>query len=239
MLGFIDRNLFATYHGAMTNQSFQRARSAEAKAQRHNDLIWAATCVLEENGVDGLTLQAIASRAGIVKSNIYRYFETREAILVELLLRDFVEIVKELEMQVSGEMTPADMANQLAEMFASRKRLCELMSLIAPTMEKNISIDCVRDFKRALLGEATRAGAALQKGLPWLNAEEALNVFFTIHVFVAGLWPITSPPPVLEALYKEPEFAPLKQDFSQALIGMITAHLLGLEALKKLSPQTF
>ncbi|SDR31411.1 TetR/AcrR family transcriptional regulator [Pseudovibrio sp. Tun.PSC04-5.I4] len=235
---FIDRNLFATYHEAMTNQSFQRARSAEAKAQRHNDLIWAATCVLDEDGVDGLTLQAIASRAGIVKSNIYRYFESREAILVELLLQDFVEVIKELEKQVSGVMTPTDMANLLAEMFASRKRLCELMSLIAPTMEKNISIECVRNFKRALLSEAARAGAALQKGLPWLNAEEALNVFFTIHVVVAGLWPITNPPPVLETLYKEPEFAAHRYDFSQALFGMIAAHLVGLEALKKLSPQT-
>ncbi|WP_208996180.1 TetR/AcrR family transcriptional regulator [Pseudovibrio ascidiaceicola] len=224
-----------TYHQTMTNQSFQRARSAEAKAQRHNDLIRAATCVLEQDGVDGLTLQAIASRAGIVKSNIYRYFETREAILVELLLRDFVKLIEDLEQEVPGEMAPADMAKLLAEMFASRQVLCELMSEIAPTMEKNISIDCVRDFKRALLVEAARATSALQKGLPWLEAEEAMSVFFSIHVFVAGLWPVTNPPPVLVTLYEEPEFAPLKYEFAPALFGMITAHLLGLEAMKKLS----
>lgn len=176
----------------MTNQSFQRARSAEAKAQRHNDLIRAATCVLEQDGVDGLTLQAIASRAGIVKSNIYRYFETREAILVELLLRDFVELIEDMETKVSGEMASADMAQLLSEMFASRQRLCELMSEIAPTMEKNISIDCIRNFKRALLAEASRATSVLQKGLPWLNAEEAMAVFFSIHVFVAGLWPVST-----------------------------------------------
>ncbi len=224
-----------TYHQTMTNQSFQRARSAEAKAQRHSDLIRAATCVLEQDGVDGLTLQAIASRAGIVKSNIYRYFETREALLVELLLRDFAKLVEELEQAVSGEMAPANMAKLLSEMFASRQQLCELMSEIAPTMEKNISIECVRNFKRALLGEAGRAAFVLQKGLPWLDAEEAMAVFFSIHVFVAGLWPVTNPPPILVKLYEEPEFAPFRYEFAPALFGMITAHLLGLEAMKKLS----
>ncbi|GHB38156.1 TetR family transcriptional regulator [Pseudovibrio japonicus] len=225
------------YFQFMTNQSFQRARSAEAKAQRHNDLIRAATSVLEQEGVDGLTLQAIASRAGIVKSNIYRYFETREAILMELLLHDFVEMTTELEKQIAGEMTPADMAKLLSEMFASRRRLCELMSLIAPTMEKNISIDSVRDFKRALIAEAKRATAVLQRGLPWLDAEEAMSVFFSIHVFVAGLWPVTNPPPVLVTLYKEPEFEVLKHDFAPTLFGMITAHLVGLEATKKLNAE--
>ncbi|KZL20691.1 HTH-type transcriptional regulator BetI [Pseudovibrio axinellae] len=219
----------------MTYQNFQRARSAAAKAQRHEDLIQAATGVLEQDGVDGLTLQAIASRAGVVKSNIYRYFETREAILVELLLRDFVEVIEELEKQVTKEMTPAAMAQLLADLFASRKRLCELMSQIAPTLEKNVSIECVRHFKRALLAEAERASVVLQRGLPWLRGEEAMAVFLSIHVFVAGLWPITNPSPILVTLYNEQEFAPFRQEFAPALFGLITAHLLGLESVKELS----
>ncbi len=217
----------------MTQQNFQRARSAEAKAQRYNDLLKAAACVLDQEGIDGLTLKAIASRAGIVKSNIYRYFETREAILVELLLFDFVELIEKLDMQITDEMPSAEIALLLSENFASRPRLCELMSQIAPTMEKNISIECVRDFKRTLVAEAAQASAVLQKGLPWLDAEEAMNVFFSIHVFVAGLWPITNPPKILQQLYEEPEFAPLKYDFTPSLTGLIMAHLVGLEAIKK------
>ncbi len=154
---------------------------------------------------------------------------------MELLLHDFVELTTDLEKQVTEEITSADMAKLLSERFASRHRLCELMSLIAPTMEKNISIECVRDFKRGLLAEAERATAVLQRGLPWLDADEAMSVFFSIHVFVAGLWPITNPPPVIVTLYKEPEFDAFKHEFAPTLFGMITAHLLGLEAIKKLS----
>lgn len=216
----------------MTQTSFQRARSLEAKAQRTEDLLLAAAHVLEADGIDGLTLQAIASRAGVVKSNIYRYFESREAILVALLLREFENAVDTLETMYVSELRVEETANRLVGMFAERPLLCELMCHIGPTLERNISIESVRDLKRQLLKHGFRAGAALCRALPWLNEEEAFGVFFCIHTFIAGLWPNVTPVPILAQVYEEPEFVRFKRDFDKELYTLLAVHLAGLKALK-------
>jgi len=65
---------------------FQRARQPEQREERRAHLLTTARAMLE-GGVDlrALTLNALAREAGMAKSNVYRYFETREALLLELL----------------------------------------------------------------------------------------------------------------------------------------------------------
>lgn len=49
-------------------------------------ILRAAAELLEERGVDGVTIEAIASRAGVGKQTIYRRWSTRAAVLVEAFL---------------------------------------------------------------------------------------------------------------------------------------------------------
>ena len=66
--------------------AYQRARSPEQKAERTEQILSAAEAMLAE-GQDSsaLSLNVLAKRAGMAKSNIYRYFESREAVLLALL----------------------------------------------------------------------------------------------------------------------------------------------------------
>jgi AcrR family transcriptional regulator len=65
--------------------TFQRARSAEQREQRRRAILDAATALLERAPVAELSLTALARQAGLAKSNVLRYFESREAVLLELL----------------------------------------------------------------------------------------------------------------------------------------------------------
>lgn len=49
-------------------------------------ILRAAAELLEERGVDGVTIEAIAGRAGVGKQTIYRRWATRAAVLVEAFL---------------------------------------------------------------------------------------------------------------------------------------------------------
>jgi AcrR family transcriptional regulator len=49
-------------------------------------ILRAAAALLEERGVDGVTIEAIAERAGVGKQTIYRRWSTRAAVLVEAFL---------------------------------------------------------------------------------------------------------------------------------------------------------
>ena len=69
-------------------KNWQRARQPEQKAERVEAILDAAGVLLDEYGLDGTGLNAIARQAGLSKPNLYVYFESREAILLRLLLNE-------------------------------------------------------------------------------------------------------------------------------------------------------
>src|SRR5262245_35019788 len=97
--------------------SFHRARKPDEKALRQQAILDAAAFLFEAEGLDGVTLNAVARRAGIAKSNVYRYFESREAILLALLNEDQLAWVASLEEGLAGLTGPIDVRT-VAHVFA-------------------------------------------------------------------------------------------------------------------------
>jgi AcrR family transcriptional regulator len=64
---------------------FQRARSEAQREARRQAILGAAAAMLAEMPVAEVTLNELSRRAGLAKSNVLRYFESREAVLLELL----------------------------------------------------------------------------------------------------------------------------------------------------------
>src|SRR6266702_2695279 len=67
-----------------TGTSFQRARRPEQKERRRQDILAAASTLGARDGVRAVTLTDIAAEAGVHKSAVLRYFETREAVFLLL-----------------------------------------------------------------------------------------------------------------------------------------------------------
>src|SRR3954452_5455903 len=65
--------------------TFQRARSEEQRAARRQAILHTAEAMLAEMPVAALGLNELIGRVGLAKSNVLRYFESREAVLLELL----------------------------------------------------------------------------------------------------------------------------------------------------------
>jgi len=52
-------------------------------------LVHHATAILEEAGLEGLNLRRLAARIGITQPALYRHFESKDALLVEIITRGF------------------------------------------------------------------------------------------------------------------------------------------------------
>ena len=65
--------------------SFQRARRPEQMAARRAAILDAARAMLTDKGVADISLRELSRRVGLAKSNVLRYFDSREAIFLELL----------------------------------------------------------------------------------------------------------------------------------------------------------
>lgn len=70
-----------------------RPRSAEA-----DEAIALATMeLLAENGFEGVTVEAVASRAGVAKSTVYRRYPCRTELLVEVIRREAAQVREEVD----------------------------------------------------------------------------------------------------------------------------------------------
>lgn len=210
----------------MARSEFKRAHLPEHREARRRKLLQAASDLLAQQGLEGVTLNGIAREAGITKSNIYRYFESREQILLELMEVDWADLVEGLEaaLAAQSEGDPQSVATCLTDVFAQRPRACQLLSVLAGVLEKNLSEDAVRDFKLRSLGLVVRVANALHAALPTLDMEACRSLVPSVHSLVTGLWPMAHPSPAVARAYDHPLLAPLRVDFRSELA-------LGLERL--------
>src|ERR1700733_10517960 len=107
---------------------FQRARRPEHKEERREAILLAARELALERSVREVTLGDIARRVGLAKSNVLRYFETREEVYLRLVLREWEVWNRAAPDPVRGAAaTPAAVGEALARSLAERPLLCDLM----------------------------------------------------------------------------------------------------------------
>ena len=214
----------------MAIQDFQRARAPEQVEQRRVALLDAAAALLDEGGLAAVTLSAIARRAGLAKSNVYRYFEGREEILLQLLLVDEAAWVEELEAALAplaGSNDPDRVAGAIAETLLAHPTLCELVAVVANVLEQNVSVDAVVRFKTRVLQLSIRLMNALLAAMPGLSHERAPALLRYLQALVAGLYPIANPSPTAAKATACEQFETLRSDFKTDLTGALATMLRG------------
>lgn len=214
----------------MTTTTFQRARKPEEIQARRETLLAAAAELFDAEGPLGAGLNAIAARAGFTKSNVYRYFESREEVLLSLFLDEMNQLVPALAAAVAA--TPQNDLDALAAVvtreFASRPRLGQLTSILSSTLEANVSEDTIVAVKRTMGGMAAEMAAALCTRLPKASSEDALWAITMIGALVAGLWPGAHPAPAAERVLSRPEFAQHRPSIERDLPRAVRAILASL-----------
>src|SRR3954465_15769330 len=126
--------------------TFQRARSAEQRAERRQTILATAATMLTEMPVADPSLNELSPRVGLAKSNVLKYFESREAVLLELSSSELAAWVEDLATALAA-VPPAAPLDERAELLvdavvstlAGRPVFCDLISTQASVLERNIS----------------------------------------------------------------------------------------------------
>jgi AcrR family transcriptional regulator len=87
-------------------------------------LIDVATAMIEERGNTALTMTELASRAGMSAANLYRYFESKEAVIEAIAGRWFAPKVAIMEEVVASDLPPR---RKMYEFYARRFMLVRAM----------------------------------------------------------------------------------------------------------------
>lgn len=219
--------------------TFQRARSEEQRETRRRDILGAATAMLAEMPVSALTLNELSRRVGLAKSNVMRYFESREAVLLELLTtkaRAWLAVVgPRLAEAADPSATPPRraeaLAAQLAASLAADQMLCELISVRAGVLEHNISTDVAARYRKSTREGLAGLAAVIERVLPELSPGQSAQAASVVIMLAGVVWTYTHPAPPLQAVYDaDPTLAIIPRDFTAALSQVVTVFLTGLLA---------
>lgn len=219
-------------------QTFQRARSAEQREARREAILSTAHEMLTEMPVSQVTMNGLARRVGLAKSNVMRYFESREAVLLDLLSRMAAEWLSEatsnVAEHVSRDTSVLERAQSLSRIFAvlftEHRVLCDLLSAETSVLEHNVSEEVALRYKRGALVALDGLAALVVDVLPELDAESGHDAAFTTIVLVGAMWTHSHPSPAMAAVYRDEPALATVEGFTESLGHMIFTYLTGLLA---------
>jgi AcrR family transcriptional regulator len=220
----------------VTTEEFQRARSPEQQEQRRATILAAARDMLGRLPPAEVSLRELSRQVGLSKSNVVRYFPTREAVFLAVLIEDWDSWLSDVE----AALPPADphqrpharhelVAAAIAETLTAHRRFCDLLVACQTVLEHNVPEETARAFKTASLIRLNRLASLVQSRVPALGDTESFEFAGLVWVTVAGAWPMAHPAPVVAAVLAEPQLAPLRVDFPFVARRMLTVSLDGLD----------
>jgi AcrR family transcriptional regulator len=219
--------------------TFQRARSDEQRALRRQAILDTAAAMCEEMPVAELSLNELSRRVGLAKSNVLRYFDSREAVLLQLLLdatREWVahlaaELPSAVRRRAGFNRRAEQLATAIAESLDQRPMLCDLMHAQAAVLEHNVSVEAVTRYKRAALADADALAELVRDALPELGQDDAWRYMVGTWVMTSALWAHARPPEaVLQAFAADERLAAMQLDFRVTLQEYLTTLAIGLHA---------
>lgn len=215
--------------------TFQRARSEEQRQIRRQAILDTTAAMLEAMPVSEVSLNELSRRVGLAKSNVLRYFESREAILLELLDRATRQWLTELAEQLPAKIDPHGTVRQRGDQFAAtlaqsltpHRVLCDLLSAQAGVLEHNVSVDVAARYKRAMIDNFTALTELVHRQLPELG-DDGWKVCGMAAVFVGALWAHAKPSAsVLAAYDADPALSVMHLDFPIALEETLATLIAG------------
>jgi AcrR family transcriptional regulator len=218
--------------------AFQRARRPEQRQMRRQAILDAAQELLGELPAAEISLREIARRLGGSKSGIVRYYETREALFLELLQRTRQEWLDEMENRLpppspaggDAEALVREITDVWAGSLAERPVLCDLWSMLAAVLERNVSAANIRTFKLGNREHLLRLAHMIAQRLPRLGEAAADELVNTSVVVIAGLWPFANPGPAVREAIDDPRLASARVDFPQMLSRTLQVLIAGLSS---------
>ncbi|WLQ67945.1 TetR family transcriptional regulator [Streptomyces sp. NBC_01201] len=208
--------------------TFRRARTDEQRSQRRRQILDTAAAMLTEMPVAKLSLNELSRRVGLAKANVLRYFESREAVLLDLLDTEVQDWITELQqLPTAGDGTARERGDQLADILATsmarRPVLCDLLGAQGAVLERNISTEVGIRHKHAARQSLRTLVEFVLRHLPELGNDGAAALVESTLLMSMSAWQCSRPSTAMLAVYaSDPELAAMRIDFTE-LVRRTTA----------------
>jgi len=215
--------------------TFLRARSTEQREIRRQTILDTAVAMLDEMSVAEISLNELSRRVGLAKSNVLRYFESREAVLFELLERAMTRWLAQLPDELAAGVDPRGSARERGDQVAAvlsasltrQTMLCDLINAQTNVLEHNVSVEVVVQHKRSAIAGIATASDLVRRHVPELG-DGARPVSMTTLILAGALSSYCRPSASALAAYEaDPTVLELRLDLRTALESAVATLIAG------------
>lgn len=168
--------------------------TAELIERRRNEIVDACEKIYREKGFCAVTIKEISSETSFTRPAIYNYYETKDEILLDLLIREYEKWIEDIE-KVSakaGGMKRDELAKALAGTLAEREILLRIQNMNLYEIEINSRVERLADFKLRYKRSAEIIGEILKKAYPDSVDEWACDFGVTFAAVLLGIYPFAN-----------------------------------------------
>jgi len=209
----------------------QRARTDIQKDERKEAICKAAITLFKRSGYEQVSFNGIAAEAKFTKSNMYRYFSSKEEIFLTIfadLFQDWQkEYIKRLKACKQNEDIHTFSLSWVGS-FLEYPKFLDLIPILFISLERNSSYEQLVKFKTLSRNLLFEIACEISRIYPNLQGEKAFKLLNLCYAVTSTFWSANSQNEALEKIYLQEEFKEMKPDFDRDLIEAIEIIVKGI-----------
>lgn len=168
--------------------------SPELTEKRKNEILDACERIYRTQGFCKVTIKEISTQISLTRPAVYNYFETKEEILLGLLIREYSRWCGELEKIANLEEMPdrEELASQLAATLGDKVTLLRILNMNLYEIEQNSRVERLAEFKLQFRRSRSAFGDILTAFSPAVTDSDCNEFCETFLAFLTGVFPFTS-----------------------------------------------
>jgi AcrR family transcriptional regulator len=212
---------------------FQQVGIPQHPRLRSEAILEAARDLALARDVRSVSMTSIARAAGITRTTLLRFFESREQIFLVLAAwawREWAEAVEQALETVSTDSR--QLAVVLTESLAERPLFCDLLAQAPLNLEHNASVEILQEYKLQTQEASATAGEAVVAALTrlglFVSPETGQELVGMIVAQAAMVWQMSHPPRRLAELYaQDAELGSTTIEFVPYMVQFISLLIMG------------
>jgi len=172
--------------------SFKRARSEDQIQDRIQEIVNAASIIYNSVGYEGLSFSAISEYTKFTRPNIYKYFKTKEEILLLIMIKDFKSWI--LTLSKSFKINKLYSIYEIGEIWTDtileHERLIELYAILFTTIEKNVSVEALAEFEKESIVIHSTLFDLVSQLFQNASTDSIMNFMYSAFTLAFGLYPM-------------------------------------------------
>lgn len=176
----------------MELKKFQRARTSFQLNSRIDEILNSCENIYLKTDFTNITIQLISGKTTIRRTAIYKYFQNKEEILLEVL-KKHIELLKEEFNDEELIKNKEDFSNNFIKIFENHVIILKIMGVNLAEIERQVRVEKLIEFKKTFKEFHDKFIDVLKEIYPNNLIKGYENVYILLLTLMHGYYPLTNP----------------------------------------------